>query len=101
MVSAKSYVHCWKPSEAGKIVPNKVAMYDDGTHGDQTAGTTSRLIEQHSRAGTKLSYVYSNSGEEGKWECLDVPYIRSFTVQAKNGEEKLYRPIESFRKIYM
>jgi hypothetical protein len=32
---------------------------------------------------------------------LDVPHIRSFTVEAKNGEQKLYRPIESFGKIYM
>jgi lysophospholipase L1-like esterase len=30
-----------------------------------------------------------------------VPHIRSFTVEAKNGKAKLYRPIESFGKIYM
>jgi hypothetical protein len=29
----------------------------------------------------------TNSGEEGKWEGLDVPHILSFTVEAKNGEE--------------
>jgi lysophospholipase L1-like esterase len=85
----------------GKLVPNKVPMYDDGTHGDQTAGDHVWSYSATFAPGTKLSYVYTNSGEEGKWEGLDVPYIRSFTVKAKNGEEKLYRPIESFGKIYM
>jgi lysophospholipase L1-like esterase len=85
----------------GNLVPNKVAMYDDGTHGDQTAGDHVWSYSATFAPGTKLSYVYTNSGEEGKWEGLDVPYIRSFTVEAKSGEEKLYRPIESFGKIYM
>jgi hypothetical protein len=83
----------------GKLVPNKVAMY--GTHGDQTAGDHVWSYSATFAPGTKLSYVYSNSGEEDKWEGLDVPYTRTFTVQAKNGEETVYRPIESFGKIYM
>jgi lysophospholipase L1-like esterase len=85
----------------GKLVPNKVAMYDDGPHGDQTAGDHVWSYSATFAPGTKLSYVYTNSGEEGKWEGLDVPYIRSFTVEAENGEGKLYKPIESFGKIYM
>jgi lysophospholipase L1-like esterase len=85
----------------GKLVPNKVALYDDGIHGDQTAGDHVWSYSATFVPGTKLSYVYTNSGEEGKWEGLDVPYIRSFTVEAKNGEQRLYRPIESFGKIYM
>jgi lysophospholipase L1-like esterase len=85
----------------GKLVPNKVAMYDDGTHGDQTAGDHVWSYAATFAPGTKLSYVYTNSGEEGKWEGLDVPYIRNFTVEAKKGEEKLYRPVESFGQIYM
>jgi hypothetical protein len=85
----------------GNLVPNKVAMYDDGTHGDQTAGDHVWSYSATFAPGTKLSYIYTDSGEEGKWEGLDVPHIRSFTVEATNGEEKLYRPIESFGKIYM
>jgi Starch binding domain len=85
----------------GNLVPNKVAMYDDGTHGDQTAGDHVWSYSATFEPGTKLSYIYTDSGEEGKWEGLDVPHIRSFTVEAKNGEQKLYRPIESFGKIYM
>ena len=63
--------------------------------------TTSGLIQRPFPQEQVSSYVYTNSGEEGKWEGLDVPYIRSFTVEAKNGEKKLYRPIESFGRIYM
>jgi hypothetical protein len=54
----------------GKLVPNKVAMYDDGTHGDQTAGDHVWSYSATFAPGTKLSYVYSNSGEEDKWEGL-------------------------------
>jgi lysophospholipase L1-like esterase len=85
----------------GNLIPNKIVMYDDGTHGDQKAGDHVWSYSATFPAGTNLFYVYTNSGEEGKWEGLDVPYIRSFTVDATNGEEKLYTPIESFGKIYM
>jgi len=85
----------------GNLIPNKIVMYDDGTHGDQKAGDHVWSYSATFPAGTNLFYVYTNSGEEGKWEGLDVPYIRSFAVDATNGEEKLYTPIESFGKIYM
>jgi lysophospholipase L1-like esterase len=85
----------------GNLIPNKIVMYDDGTHGDQKARDNVWSYSATFPLGTKLFYVYTNSGEEGKWEGLDVPHIRSFTVEAKNGEEKLYSPIESYGKIYM
>jgi lysophospholipase L1-like esterase len=85
----------------GNMIPNKVVMYDDGTHGDQKAGDHVWSYSATFPARTNLFYVYTNSGEDGKWEGLDVPFIRSFTVEAKNGEVKLYSPIESFGKIYM
>jgi lysophospholipase L1-like esterase len=85
----------------GNLIPNKIVMYDDGTHGDQKAGDHVWSYLATFPAGTSLFYVYTNSGEEGKWEGLDVPYIRSFTVEANNGEKKLYTPIESFGRVYM
>jgi lysophospholipase L1-like esterase len=85
----------------GNLIPNKIVMYDDGTHGDQKAGDHVWSYSATFPARTNLFYVYTNSGEDGKWEGLDVPFIRSFTVEAKNGGAKLYRPIESFGKIYM
>ena len=85
----------------GNLVPNKVAMYDDGTHGDQMAGDAVWTYSATFAPGTKLFYVYTNSGGEGKWQGLDVPSIREFTVEAKRNEGKIYRPIESFGRIYM
>jgi hypothetical protein len=85
----------------GNLIPNKIVMYDDATHGDQKAGDHVWSYSATFPARTNLFYVYTNSGEDGKWEGLDVPYIRSFTVEAKHGKENLYNPIESFGKIYM
>jgi lysophospholipase L1-like esterase len=87
--------------QLGDLVPNKIALYDDGTHGDQRAGDGVWTYTTAISPGTKLFYVYTNSGEEGKWEGLDVPYIREFQVDAKSSGERLYRPIESFGKIYL
>jgi len=85
----------------GNLVPNKTAMYDDGTHGDQKAADNVWSYSATFPHGTKLFYVYTNSGEQSKWEGLDVPSIRSFKVDANHEGKKLYRPIESFGRLYM
>ncbi len=85
----------------GELVPNRIAMYDDGTHGDQKAGDKVWSYSATFPPGTSLFYVYTNSGEEGKWEGLDIPHIRSLKVDAKDQGAKIYRPIESFGTIHM
>jgi lysophospholipase L1-like esterase len=85
----------------GNAEPNKVKMYDDGTHGDQRAGDRVWSYAAAFPPGTKIFYVYTNSGAEGKWEGLDVPYIRSVSVDSQRGENKIYLPIETFGKVYM
>ena len=57
---------------------------------DSTHGTIKR----------RLAYVYTNSGREGRWEGLDVPALRTVVVDAPAGR-RLYRPIESFGKLYL
>ena len=84
-----------------ELVPNRIAMYDDGTHGDQKAGDKVWSYSASFPPGTSLFYVYTNSGEEEKWEGLDIPHVRSFKVEAKDHEDKIYRPIESFGTIHM
>jgi lysophospholipase L1-like esterase len=84
--------------ELGDATPNKISMYDDGTHGDERAGDGVWSLAATFAPGTKLYYVYTNSGLEGRWQGLDVPAIRSFTV---GTTPKLYRPIESFGQLYM
>jgi lysophospholipase L1-like esterase len=85
--------------QLGDLAPNKVALYDDGTHGDQRAGDRVWSYSASFPRGTKLVYVYTNSGAAGRWEGLDVPAIRAFTVEAKGAAGKIYRPIESFGKL--
>jgi lysophospholipase L1-like esterase len=85
--------------ELGDNVPNKVAMFDDGTHGDQKAGDNVWSFMAKLPAGRKVFYVYTNGGAEGKWENLDLPKIRNFVVPPSS--DKFYRPIETFGQLYL
>lgn len=87
-------------SQLGDSVPNKIPMFDDGTHGDQRAGDQVWSLTATFSPGQKVFYVYTNSGEEGEWQNLDLPKVRSFTVPA-NEREQIYRPIETFGKLYL
>jgi lysophospholipase L1-like esterase len=85
----------------GDGIPNQVAMKDDGTHGDQRAGDHVWSYAATFSPGTRLFYVYTNSGEKGRWTGLDIPEIRRYAVPAEKGKAKVYRPIESFGKMYL
>jgi lysophospholipase L1-like esterase len=81
--------------------PNTAAMYDDGTHGDQRAGDGVWSYAATVPRGTRVFYVYTDSGTAGAWDGLDVPEIRAFTVEAPDHGEAVYRPIDTFGRIYM
>jgi lysophospholipase L1-like esterase len=85
----------------GNLVPNTVAMYDDGTHNDQRAGDGVWSYTAAFPPGTVVFYTYTNSGAEGKWEGLDVPVIRRFNVETTKTGLKVYAPIDTFGKMYM
>ncbi len=85
----------------GDCEPNVVAMYDDGTHGDQRAGDHVWSLAASFAPGTRLAYVYTNSGARGVWEGLDVPHIRQLTVAAPDSAGRVYRSIETFGAIAM
>src|SRR3990172_680899 len=99
-VSRAIYISGIHP-KLGDGIPNQVAMNDDGTHGDQRAGDHVWSYAATFSPGTRLFYVYTNSGEKGRWAGLDIPDIRRFTVPAEKGKGKIYRPVESFGKMYM
>jgi len=84
----------------GALVPNRVAMYDDGTHGDQRAGDGVWSYTAALAPSQRLAYVYTIGGREGQWEGLDVPALRTVAVDGPAGR-RLYRPIESFGKLYL
>jgi alpha-amylase/alpha-mannosidase (GH57 family) len=67
----------------GAWTPNSVRMYDDGTHGDQTAGDGIWSLTVEAKSGADLLYKYSNSGAEGTWEGEEFPVRnRRFAVPA-------------------
>ena len=86
--------------QLGDSVPNKIAMFDDGTHGDQKAGDQVWSMTATFSPGQKIFYVYTNSGEEGQWQNLDLPKVRSLSVPANAGG-RIYLPIETFGKLYL
>ena len=51
--------------------------------------------------GTRLSYVYTNSGARGEWEGLDVPSIRHITVPPSADGRPVLLPIETFGHLYL
>ncbi len=53
--------------ELGSWTPNKVKMYDDGTHGDTAAGDNIWGVEVYLPPGVDIEYKYTNSGAVGEW----------------------------------
>jgi lysophospholipase L1-like esterase len=101
VAAAKTLYIVGPDPQLGDLIPNKVAMYDDGTHGDQRAGDGVWTYAAQFKRGRTLHYVYTDGGAEGRWEGLDVPHIREFTVEAAPEVRVLYRPIDSFGRIYL
>ena len=77
----------------GNFSPNTVAMHDDGTNGDEHAGDKVWTYRAMLPAGTRVRYVYTNSGGQGKWEGLDLPHIREVQAVAQPGGAPMYLPV--------
>ena len=88
-------------SQLGDLSPNTVMMHDDGTAGDERAGDGVWSLTAAFAPGTRLSYVYTNSGAAGRWQGLDVPHLRSLVVPASRDGAPVYLPIETFGRVYM
>ena len=85
-------------SELGNWVPNKIRLFDDGTHGDEKAGDGIWSLELQFPVGSEIQYKYSNSGEPGVWQpSEEFPQSnRAFTVE--DGAETLIRYEEFGRR---
>ena len=97
-VASRLYIAGSHPS-LGNAIPNRVALHDDGTHGDQRAGDGVWSLAARFEPGARLFYVYTNSGREGRWEGVDVPDLRFFTVPARGTPQPVYKPIETFGEL--
>ena len=87
--------------QLGDVVPNAVLMHDDGANGDERAGDGVWSLTASFAPGTRLVYVYTNSGARGQWEGLDVPTIRHLLVPASSDGRPAFLPIETFGRVYM
>jgi len=87
--------------QLGNFAPNTVSMHDDGTHGDERAGDGVWSLAATFTPGSRLAYVYTNSGTRGRWEGLDIPHIRNVIVPPSPGRRPVYLPIETFGRLYM
>jgi len=87
--------------ELGNVEPNTVLMHDDGTGGDERAGDGVWSLAATLAPGTRITYVYTNSGARGQWEGLDVPHLRSAIVPDAPDGATVYLPIETFGRVYM
>lgn len=87
--------------QLGALVPNAALMHDDGKDGDERAGDGVWSFRASFAPGTRVAYMYTNSGARGRWEGLDVPHIRQILLPASTDGSPAYLPIETFGKIYM
>lgn len=85
----------------GNFSPNTIAMHDDGTGGDEQAGDHVWTFKAMVPSGTRVRYVYTNSGAPGQWEGLDLPHIREVLVTARPDGGPMYLPVETFGRLYM
>jgi lysophospholipase L1-like esterase len=87
--------------QLGDLEPNTVQMRDDGTGGDERAADGVWSLAAAFAPGTRVTYVYTNSGQRGRWEGLDIPHLRSVRVPASPDARPVYLPIETFGRVYM
>ncbi len=52
----------------GNWTPNRVKLYDDGTHGDLNSGDGIWSLEVRLPVGAEIEYKFTNSGAEGSWQ---------------------------------
>ncbi|MCX6143241.1 MAG: hypothetical protein NTZ35_08480 [Ignavibacteriales bacterium] len=83
----------------GNWIPNKVKLFDDGTHGDVTANDSTWTIEVRLPAGVEVEYKYTNSGTEGNWVPGEEFSItnRKFKISSSPGTKQVV--IDRFGKI--
>src|SRR5204862_460775 len=69
-------------TQLGSLVPNATLMHDDGKDGDERAGDGVWSLTASFAPGSRVVYMYTNSGARGRWEGLDVPHIRHVIMPA-------------------
>lgn len=71
-------------AKLGNWTPNKIAMYDDGTHGDKKAGDNIWSIELKFPVGTHLAYKYTWGKTGAGWTGTEEFPGNSRLLEVKN-----------------
>ncbi|RKZ30418.1 hypothetical protein DRQ36_05635 [bacterium] len=76
------------PPELGEWTPNKIRMFDDGTHGDTKPGDGLWSLTVEFPENSYIEYKYTNSGAEGEWlPGEEFPVAnRAITVKGDGGK---------------
>jgi len=71
----------------GNWVPNRLRMYDDGTHGDKQPGDGIWTVEVGLPEDSEVYYKFTNSGQHGSWAIGDeMPGVnRRLRVTSSGG----------------
>jgi len=98
-VPDRLYVASPHPALGGGA-PNRTALYDDGTHGDERAGDRVWSLSVRLESNAPVYYVYTNSGAPGEWDGMDIPEVRSVTIPESTGE-RAPLPLDVFGKMIL
>ncbi len=85
--------------ELGSWTPNKVMMYDDGTHGDAKKGDGVWTIEFELPEGSSIQYKYTNSGKEGVWVPGEEFPVTNRQIFIRDGGDGTMKIADIFGKI--
>jgi len=67
MYVRKSLYIAGNHEELGNWLPNKIRLFNDGTHGDAVADDSIWAVEIQLPVGGEIEYKYTNSGAMGNW----------------------------------
>jgi lysophospholipase L1-like esterase len=82
--------------QLASFTPNKVELYDDGSHGDQRAGdgVHSRMIAL--AAPGVVTYAFTNGEAAGSWTGLENYRLRAFEIRAGDTGRLVAPPLAEF-----
>ncbi len=94
LVPASIYI-VGNQSVLGNWTPNRIRMFDDGTHGDEKKGDGIWSVELQFLPNTQVEYKYTNSGSEGVWvPSEEFPSNnRHLLITAKPGERQVVQDL--------
>jgi lysophospholipase L1-like esterase len=80
----------------GDFVPNSVALFDDGSHGDQNAGDLVYAGSFQFTDPVENNYTFTNGDRVGAWVGLENYHPRVFALRDQDRGRTVYLPVAQF-----